>query len=69
MTEVFIPMPDINKVSGMQVELDAVEFSSTSEVVYHHDGVGSGRASYKTINGSAGIKMMFFSFFSFNTCL
>jgi hypothetical protein len=43
LTEVFIPVPEASKVSGMQTDLDAVEFSSNVEVVYQHDGVGSGR--------------------------
>ena len=30
-------------MSGVQTDLDAVEFSSNAEVVYQHDGVGSGR--------------------------
>jgi hypothetical protein len=49
LTEVFIPVPEASKVSGMQTDLDAVEFSSNAEVVYQHDGVGSGRfLAYRT---------------------
>lgn len=42
LTEVFIPIPEASKVSGTQANLDAVEFSSNAEVLYQHDGVGSG---------------------------
>ena len=42
LTEVFIPIPEANKVSGVEADLDAVEFSSNAEVVCQHDGVGSG---------------------------
>lgn len=43
LTEVFIPVPEPNKLSG-QVDLEAFEFSSNAEVVCQHDGVGSGVA-------------------------
>ncbi|CAB4041363.1 Hypothetical predicted protein, partial [Paramuricea clavata] len=50
LTEVFIPVPEASKVSGMQTDLDAVEFSSNAEVVYQHDGVGSGLAVSMRVN-------------------
>ncbi|XP_028396123.1 coiled-coil and C2 domain-containing protein 2A-like [Dendronephthya gigantea] len=54
LTEVFIPIPEASKVSGAQANLDAVEFSSNAEVVYQHDGVGSGLAvSLRPNNESA----------------
>lgn len=43
-------MPDAGKVSGVQGDVDAVEFSSHAEVVYQHDGVGSGELICQSIH-------------------
>ena len=46
--ENFLPIPEVTRLSG-RVDMEPLEFSSNQQVVYKHEGVGSGEYRYSVI--------------------